>query len=1189
MDFKFIGEAISMLNSFAEKDKKYKQITDDITNLLSNLEVEFLSFTTAHNNVLNETFNSQNNIKKIHDAKIDILYDSFEHYKDEVKHKIDNLKRVKSESLVLIDEEIKTTINKLEQDLLDAKTAFDEILSANEINKSKDLSYIEKTILEIKKDSSKSIAQIELNYNQDLNKIESRFKHMEESYNQKIKEFEMGVLEEKSKIQIVKNEYREQSDSKYLSIKNEYHQQSMAFNKKVDSIKKKRNDKLNKLTNDFNNQIEPLQQLLSIIEAEYQANSEIIQKEYDEKLSLHKEKYENIVENFNHAKQKIIRESTEHITLLNSKLSAYKEYLAKERMESQKEHNEKLIGLSEQERTLLNKERNKKLRQQDNELNKQILRTNKENLQKSKEQYELLSLAEAKFIEEMTDWRIEEKVLGLNFKLQNYNNYLNYQNKLKENDVNQKKLKITFDHDVEQLDIEQIELISPLETSLASDNAMSERDVNLLSNDTNYHLNHYQFKEDNLDYKLQIFKLEQKLMLDKERLLLDHLRSVYAITQQLGIEKENVIRDQQIKNQELKTNLIIETNTLNEKLAELNYALKRSEIETQINYLQKEKQALHTFYDKDLNTDVEVLKFDLSFEEERLLLTENLEVVNRDVGLLSKDLNVIHSRIDHLFNQIFLIYNIQHHLMLKLVKLYQLPAHPEDVKVFINLNNEIFKDLRIVQEQAKDDFLLDIKNFHEIKINDITGQKYQSLVQELEEELNTKLQDLDEDQRQIENSIKKIDYQIQVLGNNVDKIQSNINKIEVLKSEESTRKGQRQHQNEIDSLVRQINSIEIEMNNLEKEIERHKKPIDKIEQQRLMLKDKFELDKKNLHAKQQLDAKVYFEQLSFYQNFMKKLTNLFNAYENKVLVLTTKLNQPLYLTDDLIKDAQKSFQRVEDNFERQANFFYQDLLKYSIQVFDKLNLEQNTLKDNYQKLLQKNMVLNKKKIANLKFLKNQQIIRHNQNLNTLKHEEQTYIKTLSLNINKEKQPKINDLRADIKLLESQIMATEEKLKNELLLIDDNLKSAIDQMKADHQKNLVRTHEQYLRNVQKATDAIDQKQKNLKQLEESTKVKNNLLFTRFNQTDAKLKEQLKEKLQQLKEQHQKNDQNCTRKIEHLTNELHALYLKHNTLIQEEAKKSKQIALQIDKIEKRKKQRELKDAKKSYQYKIRALKL
>lgn len=1189
MDFKFIDEAISKLDAFSSKDVKYKTITDQIANLLSNLGVEFLSFKTAHDNVLKETFNTQSNIKKIHEKKIEILQQSFEVYKDEIKNKIENLRRVRAESVALIDSEIQLTVSKFENELSELKTVYEEKTSTNEITKSKEISYIEKLVSEIKKESAKSIAQVELNYKTDIQKVEKRYQNFETHYNDRIKAFEEKTSEEKAKIQLVKNEYREQSDTKYLNIKSEYHNQSTAFNNKVDSIKKKRGENYKKLFETFSLEIFPFEKEIEDIESNYQENTETLQADYEKKLASHLQKKDEIIENYNLHKQKIIRETSDAITLLNSKLSAYKEVLAKDRIENQKEHKQLLLSLSDSEKTQANKERNRKLRIQDNELNKQILRTQKENLLKTKEQYELLSNAESKYIEEISQWKVEEKVLALNFKLQNYNNYLNYQNRLKENEVNRKKLKITFDHQVELLNIEQLSQISPLESNLSIDNAMSERDVNLLSNDTNYHLNHYQIKEDILDHNLQIYKHEQKLVLDKEKLLLEHVKNVALITQQLSIEKENVIREQQLKNQELKKQLIIDTTFLNDSIEELNYLLKRSEIETKINYIHKERGIIHTFYDKNLKIDIDTLKTDLSFEEERLELTENIELINRDLGILSKDLNVIHSRIHYFFNQIYVLYNIQHHLMLKLVSLYQLPAHPEDVKQFISLCTEIFKELRAVQENAKDDFLIDIKNFHEVKINDITGQKFNSSLVELEEELKNKLSDYDEDKKHIETSITKIDYQIQVLGNNVDKIQSNINRIEQIKLDETNRKQARAYQSEIDHYTRQINSIEIEMNGLEKEIERHRKPIEKIEQQKDILKQKFELDKKSLYTKQKLDAKVYFEQLSFYQNFMKKLSNLFSSYENKVLLLTNKLNQPIYLTDNLIKDAQKAFLRLEDSFERQSNQHYQDLLKYSIQVFDKLNDEQSTLKDNYERSLQKNITLNKKKNDSLKFLKNQQIIRHNQNLNNVKLEEQTYIKSLSLNLTREKQPQIDDLRNSIKHLETQIMAAEEKLKNELFLIDDNLKSVVDQMKLEHQKNLDRTHEAYLKNIAKANDLMDNKQKNLKQLEESTKVKNQLLFTRFTQNENKIKDQLKVKLTNLAEQTSKEELNYKKRIESLVNDLENLYVKHNQLINEETKKSKQLASQFEKSEKKNQDKDIKDAKKSYEYKIKALKL
>src|SRR5690606_40217324 len=95
--------------------------------------------------------------------------------------------------------------------------------------------------------------------------------------------------------------------------------------------------------------------------------------------------------------------------------------------------------------------------------------------------------------------------------------------------------------------------------------------------------------------------------------------------------------------------------------------------------------------------------------------------------------------------------------------------------------------------------------------------------------------------------------------------------------------------------------------------------------------------------------------------------------------------------------------------------------------------------------------------------------------------------------------------------ETQIMTTEQKITTELLLIDSNLKSVLTQLDNEYQKNLLKVTETYLKNTSKANDQIELKIKNLKQLEETTQLKNNLLNTKFQQTELKLGEQLKEKL------------------------------------------------------------------------------
>src|SRR5690606_27340120 len=130
---------------------------------------------------------------------------------------------------------------------------------------------------------------------------------------------------------------------------------------------------------------------------------------------------------------------------------------------------------------------------------------------------------------------------------------------------------------------------------------------------------------------------------------------------------------------------------------ELNYLLKKSEKTTSQEYILKNHKTTLQHYEQIQKLKFELHQTSIEFEDFKVTYFDHIAQIERDQDILAKDLNVVHSRIHYLFNQIYNIYNIHHHFMLETINLYQLPAHPEDIKTFISLYLNIFKELSLLQ------------------------------------------------------------------------------------------------------------------------------------------------------------------------------------------------------------------------------------------------------------------------------------------------------------------------------------------------------------------------------------------------------------------------------------------------------------------------------------------------------------
>src|SRR5690606_12626931 len=230
------------------------------------------------------------------------------------------------------------------------------------------------------------------------------------------------------------------------------------------------------------------------------------------------------------------------------------------------------------------------------------------------------------------------------------------------------------DFELEKIELVYLSKIAPLELKLSVANSISERDINLLSNDTNYHLNYYQHQEDLIAFELESFILEQETLLESLKLYYDYQLNVTQMTHQLTIDKENVIRDLKIKTQLSKKDLSIyafERQALSLELDTLESIL---EINSEIDFLMKKERVYSEQIESLTQIEIEKINLSRSLEEFKSNLNEHLEYITLDSEILYKDLDIVQSRIHFLFNQIYVIYNIHHHFMLQLMNLYQLPA-----------------------------------------------------------------------------------------------------------------------------------------------------------------------------------------------------------------------------------------------------------------------------------------------------------------------------------------------------------------------------------------------------------------------------------------------------------------------------------------------------------------------------------
>ena len=654
------------------------------------------------------------------------------------------------------------------------------------------------------------------------------------------------------------------------------------------------------------------------------------------------------------------------------------------------------------------------------------------------------------------------------------------------------------------------------------------------------------------------------------------------MTLQLSIDKENVIREQQLNNQQLKKDFSVYTYEKSVLSEELIYLRQKALYENDITHLEKLERNHHHFLSEKRIIEQNLLKTKRTLEATNIHYLERTESVDMTNEMMIKDLEVIHSRIHHLFNQVYLIYNIHHHFMLSLIQIYEIPAHPEDVKLYIQTYLEVFSHLNTLQEYAKDQFLVDLNQFQEIKINDLSALKLKTDIDLLESEYITKIKNIDEEIQTNQQQIQQIEDRILILSSNVDRVQFDLNAIDDKDTHKTTSSNKKQ-------LEKQLNGIETDIALLDKTVETHNRQIAMLSTRKNRLENELSKKRQRTTIKNEREATSYRKQKSFYIHSVKQITQLFKTYEDKVMILTKKIDQPIYLTDNIIKEYQKGYLRVEDFFEKSSNQLYQSLLKGSVKLFDQLIKQQNTSKDDFlseQKTLLKKLDKEQMSLENkFKSIESE----YKQHIKFLNDEKDVIIKNIQSAQFKTQEQDIFYKQKLLQSTESKILATETNLNKETVLIDDNLNSVVDQMKADFDKQILKLNQGHDKTIAKHVEQLESKFKELKSLEESTQLKNNQLSIKFTQTENKLFEANKQKLTNFEQSIHKKHALLLKKIQSFANELKSAQDKKDSLIINNEKKLSKFIIKIENYEKDLLIKELKDVRQSYAFKQRTLRL
>ena len=1113
----------------------------------------------------------------------------------------DEIEKAKKERNVKVQElnlNFKALLEQLELKITEAKNRFEDQKKAIETSHKRDVSALVKRMNESKKTYLETTTAIE-------NEKEESIKIAKTTYDQKMNEIELLQVEEDQKVNLAIEDIKKsmqdisaENDMVYLDIKNNYQQLSIHSNKKINELKKSYQVALNSIEKDYQVKIKPYQDAIEKLKTNYHDAQQKVLTNYTEKLNSLNVIFDVQKTTYESKKEKIIKEINDAITLLNSKLSAYRETIAKEKLETSREMRNQMKSIADvNDREKMNHQLTRKLNAIDQDLNKQIIRTNKDILEKHRDQQRRLFNLDQQHLREINEWRLKKTLFEYEKKQEFAKIDLNFHHNM---EISESQLKnMQSQHEMHKsilLHTHHKDLLK-LEYQLAIAALLQERELNLLGNDAHLLIAETKLKEalvkNEFKEKEAYFSYQKKLA----EALYHADTQVLNITIQLEMEKAKTRRDYELSEQDLKielSKLILQKSTASLQF-DLDTSLKEIELERQIHYLEN-KETLESYKD---DMQLEIKKRQFIMNEAKYKNQERLsdEKSYRLIHTYQNELELNQEQTLSFLSITRKFEHIEQQFKKAWLELYHLPSHPEVLKgvlnVHIKLQEYLSKSLITILEefQAKD------QSFYMKKIEDMTGYKYMLKHENLMNFFDSEIQKVEEKRLALETDIRQLEETMLTHETEIERHHAFMTQLGKITQEikSNTLKSDHKH-HDIKENQKLISNHELEIKRIKETISRIQKDIDHkqklfipLDDQLSKLKNKQQETEDKLSSTKHDEAKIFYKYLeknqSLYQSFAVSISELCKHYIHFYQVLS----EEVYLSDNFIVQLQKKLDIEIFKYQKTTQNHQLKFLNLMLDFFLYHKKEQEDLIKEF-KASTTSLVksLNQTYQQQQKDLKEHQIRRIQEKDQLIKIEKEKAHKKYEFDQMTFTKKQALD-QSTLKLIETKISENDKKRKSELQLLNDNQLSIALQYKQEYDHSSTQALESYQKIKQELSIEQDNLNKNHQSLALQLETKNQLLISKYTQSYEKNLSALSSRSIHYDESILKERQSQSLKEKNLEQTIKRMNKRREAELKNIQMHGKKFEITSRSDQNQMMNKEVKILKKSYRFKLKMLKL
>jgi hypothetical protein len=1100
-------------------DKKYLPVYKKLASVLRSVNPMISKVSETHAKTKETYVQTSLSINKSYAEAIDNYQKSLKIIVEKNQLEVEKSQKLKVKKTHLLNANLKEELEQIEVRLNQLQADANAELDQADNTSKRELSAIQRVMTDVRKRYAEVCLEIE---NEKLLSTTQQAQLYDRTTLDLDQRSEKLNQDRQARLSLIRDEAQKQNvinDENYLTIKNTYTQLSIALNKKINEIKKKHTLVMANLEKDHQELIKPILKSIDDLKESYQEAQKKTLQNYTEKMTSLNVIFDVQKNAYEAKKERIIHEGNENITLFNSKLSAYRETIQKEKLITSRKLRDEMKSIeTEKEVNKMNAALTQKLNALDNDLNRQIMRTNKDILIKKRETQRRLYEHDLQHLREINEWRSKKILYEYEKKQESAKIDLNYNHNISASELTLNLSEIHFQYQRDVININQNRDLLPLEYQLMIAASLQERELNMLGNDAHVSIASFKYQESLIDDDYRLSQALIQLERDKAKALYDANTQVLNTATQLELEKERIRKDYALNEQELRIELnqsILsrQKEIIGNNLRQLTISL---EAERETSYLNN-RFTLDEIKQEALQEERKRIFFvnEARYKNQHRLSNEKS---NRMLAIHQNELefNQQHTEAFMELNRTLYFNHVAYRDAI--FELYHLPSHPEVFKGTIQILKRLVLEMSKTSIQFLEHFQSIDQEFYIKKIEDLTGYKYMMKHEDTMNYYAQEIQKVEEKKNIIEKEIRGLEEQFFQNQTELERNVAFINQLDKITVEirNNELKSEHKHQDLKENLKlvsnheHEIKRIKQNLSRIEKSIDEKHRQIVPLDEEIARLTHKQKTSENDLESKKHQEASVFYRYLNKNQNIYQSFAQDIKLFFDRMTQFFDSLTGEVYVTDLFLTDALKKLNRHFALYEKQMNQKQQQFLNLMLKFYMMNEQEQHvmmrgfkksthaliqSLNHNYQSQMKSTFKENKKR------LKEQDHQTHN-----LKEKTQKKLELEQVSHNK----KVITENAMLKSIERRIAENSEKQTTELRLLNENQISVALQYRHEHEekiKILDEAHRKWMfqQDIQKT-----QAHKNHQQLEESIDTKNQVILARHQATYEKHMLALKQK-------------------------------------------------------------------------------